>query len=235
MFLSPCSDISPKICTFNCKFITDFQDLQIIAFCSSVDFTQRFNFLGIGFLITSHKLHLLYLWQTSANRKQVENMAKKKLDNLMKESKIRDREDPDSFTIAALPPAGKPTDKPGTKVNTHWIKKSWSIYLRSSNRDLHRTSGELHFSGQISRVFFLNSAGAGLTAYGVWLLQAPCCLFHITSSSVRTWLDRCQFKAATHCMSYGSETLLCKNTEPLRKLNIKDKWFTKFTNKKYSY
>uniref|UniRef100_A0A3B4ZX07 Phosphoinositide phospholipase C n=1 Tax=Stegastes partitus TaxID=144197 RepID=A0A3B4ZX07_9TELE len=54
---------------------------------------------------------------TSANRKQVENMAKKKLDNLMKESKIRDREDPDSFTIAALPPAGKPTDKAGTKVN----------------------------------------------------------------------------------------------------------------------
>ncbi|XP_061910159.1 1-phosphatidylinositol 4,5-bisphosphate phosphodiesterase eta-2a [Entelurus aequoreus] len=42
----------------------------------------------------------------SANRKMVENMAKKKLDSLMKESKIRDREDPDSFTIAALPPAG---------------------------------------------------------------------------------------------------------------------------------
>uniref|UniRef100_A0A672JM82 Phosphoinositide phospholipase C n=1 Tax=Salarias fasciatus TaxID=181472 RepID=A0A672JM82_SALFA len=47
---------------------------------------------------------------TSANRKQVENMAKKKLDNLMKESKIRDREDPDSFTITALPPAGKASD-----------------------------------------------------------------------------------------------------------------------------
>ncbi|XP_061697409.1 1-phosphatidylinositol 4,5-bisphosphate phosphodiesterase eta-2a [Syngnathoides biaculeatus] len=41
-----------------------------------------------------------------STRKQVENIAKKKLDNLMKESKIRDREDPDSFTIAALPPAG---------------------------------------------------------------------------------------------------------------------------------
>ncbi|XP_035513375.1 1-phosphatidylinositol 4,5-bisphosphate phosphodiesterase eta-2a [Morone saxatilis] len=54
-------------------------------------------------------------WKTSANRKQVENMAKKKLDNLMKESKIRDREDPDSFTIAALPPTGKPTDKTGSK------------------------------------------------------------------------------------------------------------------------
>ncbi|CAB1336811.1 unnamed protein product [Coregonus sp. 'balchen'] len=38
------------------------------------------------------------LVKTSMTRKQVENVAKKKLDNLMKESKIRDREDPDSFT-----------------------------------------------------------------------------------------------------------------------------------------
>uniref|UniRef100_A0A8C2C6L7 Phosphoinositide phospholipase C n=2 Tax=Cyprinus carpio TaxID=7962 RepID=A0A8C2C6L7_CYPCA len=53
---------------------------------------------------------------TSMNRKQAENVAKKKLDNLMKESKIRDREDPDSFTIAALPPAGK-HDKSPLKVN----------------------------------------------------------------------------------------------------------------------
>ncbi|XP_074537026.1 1-phosphatidylinositol 4,5-bisphosphate phosphodiesterase eta-2a [Halichoeres trimaculatus] len=52
---------------------------------------------------------------TSANRKQVENMAKKKLDNLMKESKIRDREDPDSFTIAAIPPGGKVTEKTSSK------------------------------------------------------------------------------------------------------------------------
>ncbi|XP_038137765.1 1-phosphatidylinositol 4,5-bisphosphate phosphodiesterase eta-2a isoform X1 [Cyprinodon tularosa] len=50
-------------------------------------------------------------WKTSANRKQVENMAKKKLDSLMKESKIRDREDPDSFTIAGLPPSGKNPEK----------------------------------------------------------------------------------------------------------------------------
>ncbi|XP_043952729.1 1-phosphatidylinositol 4,5-bisphosphate phosphodiesterase eta-2a isoform X2 [Gambusia affinis] len=54
-------------------------------------------------------------WKTSANRKQVENMAKKKLDNLMKESKIRDREDPDSFTIAGLPPNGKTLDKSDIK------------------------------------------------------------------------------------------------------------------------
>ncbi|CAL8368591.1 unnamed protein product [Lota lota] len=53
---------------------------------------------------------------TSANRKQVESLAKKKLDSLMKESQIRDREDPDSFTIAALSPTGKPTpDKASPK------------------------------------------------------------------------------------------------------------------------
>uniref|UniRef100_A0A8C6LBH3 Phosphoinositide phospholipase C n=1 Tax=Nothobranchius furzeri TaxID=105023 RepID=A0A8C6LBH3_NOTFU len=52
------------------------------------------------------------------NGDQVENLAKRKLDSLMKESKIRDREDPDSFTIAALPPSGKSTDKTdGSKVH----------------------------------------------------------------------------------------------------------------------
>lgn len=64
-------------------------------------------------------------------------MAKKKLDNLMKESKIRDREDPDSFTIAALPPAGKPTDTSGSKVDTdseslHFHFKQLCIYTMGS-------------------------------------------------------------------------------------------------------
>lgn len=72
----------------------------------------------------------LLLLQTSVNRKQVENMAKKKLDSLMKESKIRDREDPDSFTIAALPPAGKAAHKTSCKV-----KDLSGIRIRqSSNR-----------------------------------------------------------------------------------------------------
>ncbi|CDQ93030.1 unnamed protein product [Oncorhynchus mykiss] len=52
---------------------------------------------------------------TSMTRKQVENVAKKKLDNLMKESKIRDQEDPDSFTLAAQPRSGKTTDKSPSK------------------------------------------------------------------------------------------------------------------------
>ncbi|NWV46464.1 PLCH2 phosphodiesterase, partial [Daphoenositta chrysoptera] len=43
----------------------------------------------------------------SANRKRVENIAKKKLDSLMKESKIRDCEDPNNFTVSTLPSSGK--------------------------------------------------------------------------------------------------------------------------------
>uniref|UniRef100_A0A8K9X752 Phosphoinositide phospholipase C n=1 Tax=Oncorhynchus mykiss TaxID=8022 RepID=A0A8K9X752_ONCMY len=66
---------------------------------------------------------------TSMTRKQVENVAKKKLDNLMKESKIRDQEDPDSFTLAAQPRSGKTTDKSPSKVTpaalcvplAHWL------------------------------------------------------------------------------------------------------------------
>uniref|UniRef100_A0A671KJ53 Phosphoinositide phospholipase C n=1 Tax=Sinocyclocheilus anshuiensis TaxID=1608454 RepID=A0A671KJ53_9TELE len=65
---------------------------------------------------------------TSMNRKQAENVAKKKLDNLMKESKIRDREDPDSFTIAALPPAGK-HDKSPMKVNMLYFTHSTCTYM----------------------------------------------------------------------------------------------------------
>ncbi|KFQ46901.1 1-phosphatidylinositol 4,5-bisphosphate phosphodiesterase eta-2, partial [Nestor notabilis] len=39
----------------------------------------------------------------STNRKRVENIAKKKLDSLIKESKIRDCEDPNNFTVTTLP------------------------------------------------------------------------------------------------------------------------------------
>uniref|UniRef100_A0A8D0VNU2 Phosphoinositide phospholipase C n=1 Tax=Sus scrofa TaxID=9823 RepID=A0A8D0VNU2_PIG len=42
----------------------------------------------------------------STNRKRVENIAKKKLDSLMKESKIRDCEDPSDIPVSPLPPPG---------------------------------------------------------------------------------------------------------------------------------
>ncbi|XP_004407474.1 PREDICTED: 1-phosphatidylinositol 4,5-bisphosphate phosphodiesterase eta-2 [Odobenus rosmarus divergens] len=43
----------------------------------------------------------------ATSRKRVENIAKKKLDSLMKESKIRDCEDPNDFTVSTLPSSGK--------------------------------------------------------------------------------------------------------------------------------
>uniref|UniRef100_G3U6T0 Phosphoinositide phospholipase C n=1 Tax=Loxodonta africana TaxID=9785 RepID=G3U6T0_LOXAF len=45
--------------------------------------------------------------QASTNRKRVENIAKRKLDSLIKESKIRDCEDPNDFSVSTLSPAWK--------------------------------------------------------------------------------------------------------------------------------
>ncbi|XP_019746672.1 1-phosphatidylinositol 4,5-bisphosphate phosphodiesterase eta-2a isoform X2 [Hippocampus comes] len=81
----------------------------------------------------------------SANRKQVENMAKKKLDNLMKESKIRDREDPDSFTIAALPPAG-PLDVTGSKAKG----QDGSVTSEEANTSSNKRTGH-SFMGSFSK------------------------------------------------------------------------------------
>ncbi|XP_010148066.1 PREDICTED: 1-phosphatidylinositol 4,5-bisphosphate phosphodiesterase eta-2 [Eurypyga helias] len=51
----------------------------------------------------------------SSNRKRVENIAKKKLDSLIKESKIRDCEDPNNFTVTTLPSSGKAALKSESK------------------------------------------------------------------------------------------------------------------------
>uniref|UniRef100_A0A452GSI0 Phosphoinositide phospholipase C n=1 Tax=Gopherus agassizii TaxID=38772 RepID=A0A452GSI0_9SAUR len=53
----------------------------------------------------------------STNRKRVENIAKKKLDSLIKESKIRDCEDPNNFTVTTLPPSGKLSQKSDIRKN----------------------------------------------------------------------------------------------------------------------
>ncbi|XP_048374859.1 1-phosphatidylinositol 4,5-bisphosphate phosphodiesterase eta-2 isoform X4 [Sphaerodactylus townsendi] len=58
-------------------------------------------------------------WKASSNRKRVENIAKKKLDSLIKESKIRDCEDPNNFAVTILPPSGKLGPKHDLKKNKH--------------------------------------------------------------------------------------------------------------------
>ncbi|XP_074969797.1 1-phosphatidylinositol 4,5-bisphosphate phosphodiesterase eta-2 isoform X3 [Phalacrocorax aristotelis] len=53
----------------------------------------------------------------STNRKRVENIAKKKLDSLIKESKIRDCEDPNNFAVTTLLSSGKAGLKSDSKKN----------------------------------------------------------------------------------------------------------------------
>lgn len=100
-------------------------DLHVLCRCY-----YNANFKTVSPPMRSIRIHfsLCLSFQTSMNRKQAENVAKKKLDNLMKESKIRDREDPDSFTIAALPPTGK-HDKSPLKVNMLYFTHSTCTYV----------------------------------------------------------------------------------------------------------
>uniref|UniRef100_A0A672L413 Phosphoinositide phospholipase C n=1 Tax=Sinocyclocheilus grahami TaxID=75366 RepID=A0A672L413_SINGR len=72
----------------------------------------------------------------------------KKLDNLMKESKIRDREDPDSFTIAALPPAGK-HDKSPLKVNMLYFTHSTCTYIKKKTMKLSRALSDLVYTKSV--------------------------------------------------------------------------------------
>eukprot|EP00062_Callorhinchus_milii_P016579 gi/632968142/ref/XP_007900365.1/ PREDICTED: 1-phosphatidylinositol 4,5-bisphosphate phosphodiesterase eta-2 [Callorhinchus milii] len=74
----------------------------------------------------------------TANRKHVESFAKKKLDSLMKESKIRDREDPDSFSVNAIPQAGKSLSPSNSKK-----QKSSSGGGAASDKSTHRTEDGL--------------------------------------------------------------------------------------------
>ncbi|XP_069597728.1 1-phosphatidylinositol 4,5-bisphosphate phosphodiesterase eta-2 [Ranitomeya imitator] len=75
----------------------------------------------------------------STNRKQVENIAKKRLDSLMKESKIRDCEDPNNFTVTTMPPTGKIIQKAELKKKCN----SGSPVERSTSKTEEETeSGE---------------------------------------------------------------------------------------------
>ncbi|NXE93558.1 PLCH2 phosphodiesterase, partial [Menura novaehollandiae] len=68
----------------------------------------------------------------SANRKRVENIAKKKLDSLIKESKIRDCEDPNNFTVSTLPSSGKVGLKSDSKKDDAESGEDFSASKRHS-------------------------------------------------------------------------------------------------------
>ncbi|NWY68988.1 PLCH2 phosphodiesterase, partial [Erithacus rubecula] len=68
----------------------------------------------------------------SANRKRVENIAKKKLDSLIKESKIRDCEDPNNFAVSTLPSSGKAGLKSDSKKDDVESGEDFSASKRHS-------------------------------------------------------------------------------------------------------
>lgn len=69
----------------------------------------------------------------------MENIAKKKLDSLIKESKIRDCEDPNNFTVTTMTPSGKL----GNKHDFKKVKKFVLLGLFVASSALpQKTSGE---------------------------------------------------------------------------------------------
>uniref|UniRef100_A0A667HSE6 Phosphoinositide phospholipase C n=1 Tax=Lynx canadensis TaxID=61383 RepID=A0A667HSE6_LYNCA len=81
----------------------------------------------------------------ATNRKRVENIAKRKLDSLMKESKIRDCEDANDFTVSTLPLSGKlghkaedgvesGEDTGGSRRNNRTLMSSFSKRKKKSSK-----------------------------------------------------------------------------------------------------
>lgn len=105
------------------------------------------------------------------NRKQVENVAKKKLDSLMKESKIRDREDPDSFTIAALPPSAKRDEKTAMKVRELRLHMAFILLFLSGSLCFnnssstskspccHKKKSQTLLNGRLQKITFMLEQG----------------------------------------------------------------------------
>ncbi|XP_051895465.1 1-phosphatidylinositol 4,5-bisphosphate phosphodiesterase eta-2a [Pristis pectinata] len=77
-----------------------------------------------------------------ANRKHVESVAKKKLDSLLKESKIRDREDPDSFSVNAIPQTAKVCQKSDSKKQKRSSSSVSTVEKSMSKTDDGTDSGE---------------------------------------------------------------------------------------------
>ncbi|XP_074074788.1 1-phosphatidylinositol 4,5-bisphosphate phosphodiesterase eta-2 [Macrotis lagotis] len=80
----------------------------------------------------------------STNRKRVENIAKKKLDSLIKESKIRDCEDPNNFTVSTLPSSGKLGQK------TEGKKKFASLGASASDKMMSKAEEDVESGEDLS-------------------------------------------------------------------------------------
>ncbi|XP_058428750.1 1-phosphatidylinositol 4,5-bisphosphate phosphodiesterase eta-2 isoform X3 [Marmota monax] len=100
----------------------------------------------------------------STNRKRVENIAKRKLDSLIKESKIRDCEDPNDFTISTLSPSGKPRHKAEAKKKKgSKLKKAAS--LEEGREDLDSPASQSRGTARQKKTMQLSRALSDLVKY----------------------------------------------------------------------
>lgn len=179
------------LCVKSCQGLQSWSDPDILmngldlhVLCRKLQMESQCSFKEV---LSSLSLSLSLHVQTSMNRKQAENVAKKKLDNLMKESKIRDREDPDSFTITSLPPSAKPHEKSTVKVQTSLFCFSSFIYIHLKQLP--------KFIGWFKLV----------SRSGFWFNRWSSLKFYVTESSPREWLF-CMYNAVKLCRDVWNKT-----------------------------
>ncbi|XP_074969796.1 1-phosphatidylinositol 4,5-bisphosphate phosphodiesterase eta-2 isoform X2 [Phalacrocorax aristotelis] len=106
----------------------------------------------------------------STNRKRVENIAKKKLDSLIKESKIRDCEDPNNFAVTTLLSSGKAGLKSDSKKKKgSKLKKATSLEEGEDDLDsqgnLARSSVHCNRTNRQKKTMKLSRALSDLVKY----------------------------------------------------------------------
>ncbi|KFO76650.1 1-phosphatidylinositol 4,5-bisphosphate phosphodiesterase eta-2, partial [Cuculus canorus] len=102
----------------------------------------------------------------STNRKRVESIAKKKLDSLIKESKIRDCEDPNNFTVATLPSSGKAGLKSDSKKDDVESGEDFSTNKRYSRSLMGSFSKRKKKSGKLKNATSLEEGEDDLDSQG---------------------------------------------------------------------
>ncbi|EPQ10799.1 1-phosphatidylinositol-4,5-bisphosphate phosphodiesterase eta-2 [Myotis brandtii] len=104
------------------------------------------------------------LVKASTNRKRVEHMAKRKLDSLIKESRIRDCEDLNDFAVSALPLPGRPGHRAARKKKrSSKLKKVASV--EEADEDLDPQGAQNRGAARQKKTMQLSRALSDLVKY----------------------------------------------------------------------
>ncbi|XP_049631250.1 1-phosphatidylinositol 4,5-bisphosphate phosphodiesterase eta-2 isoform X1 [Suncus etruscus] len=105
--------------------------------------------------------------EASANRKRVENIAKRRLDSLLKESRIRDCEDPNDFAVSSLGTLGRRMPKMDSKAGEDMeAGEEASTTRRDSRRFLSSFSKRKKKSSKLKKVASVEEGDEALDAQG---------------------------------------------------------------------